>query len=212
MSRCFKLSFFGLFGCVLSLLLVATNVFADAPVATPARIYFPSIETIVGNPAGKVTIVEFFDYNCEYCHKMPALLSKLMQSNPNIRIVYRDYPVLGQGSQLAAQAAVAAALQGKYVAMHNALFSSRNYDVMQLATSAGLDSKKLQKDITGRAVKKQLQATAKDANELKLSGVPVVVIAATPDKSQKVVKAYVLTAPSFADLQQAVNAVSGSAG
>lgn len=210
MSRCFKLSIISLLGCIMSLLLVTTTASAETPVPTPAKIYFPAINTVAGNPAGKVTIVEFFDYNCEYCHKMPGLLSKIMQSNPNIRVVYRDYPVLGTESQLAAQAAVAAAMQGKYLAMHDALFSSRSDTVIDLAASAGLDAKKLKSDIASRAVNKELQATAKAANDLRLNGVPVVVIAPTPGKSQKVVNAYVLTAPSYAELQAAVNAASGS--
>ncbi len=210
MSRCLKLSIASLLGCVLSLL-ISTNVLADAPVSTSAKIYFPAMNTVAGNPAGTVTIVEFFDYNCEYCHKMPGLLSKIIQSNPNVRVVYRDYPVLGTESQLAAQTAVAAAIQGKYLAMHEALFNSRSDTVMQLAASAGLDAKKLKSDIASRAVNKQLKSTAEAANDLRLNGVPVVVIAATPSKSQKVVKAYVITAPSYADLQQAVNAASGAA-
>ncbi len=211
MSRSFKLSIASLLGCVLSMLLI-TNVFAESSVATPARIYSTPVDTTAGNPTGKVTIVEFFDYNCEYCHKMPSLLSKIMQANPNVRVVYRDYPVLGTESQFAAQAAVAAAMQGKYLPMHNALFSARNDTVMELATSTGLDANKLKKDLTNKVVSQQLQATAKAANELKLSGVPVVVIGATPNKSQKTVNAYVLTAPSYAELQKAVSAVSGSTG
>lgn len=203
------------FGLVLSLVFAGV-VCADDAIPTPAQLYFPKVNTVVGNPNGKITIVEFFDYNCGYCHEVPALFTKLMKSNPEVRIVYRDYPVLGPNSTFAARAALAAAQQGKYVELHNALFATHrpltDATIQQLASSLGVDISKFSRDLSSRAVDQQLRSTAQAANRLQLNGVPVVVIGTTPDsKSQKPVKAIVLTAPSYSELKDAVNQL-GSVG
>ena len=62
---------------------------------------------ILGNPEGDVTIVEFFDYNCPYCKRVKPEVQALMASDPNIRLVYREWPILGDGSVFAARAALA---------------------------------------------------------------------------------------------------------
>src|ERR671919_854582 len=74
-----------------------------------------------GNPSGDVTLVEFFDYNCPYCRRVAPTVVELGESDPDLRPVYKEYPILGPGSQFAARAALASRRQGKYVAFHNAL-------------------------------------------------------------------------------------------
>lgn len=194
----------------LCMFFATTSANADAPVPTPAQIYNPSLNTIAGNPNGKITIVEFFDYNCGYCHKMPGIFNQLISSNSNVRIVYRDYPVLGPESTYAARAALAAAEQGKYLPFHHALFSSRQLsddNIQRIAQSLGIDSRKLAKEITSHHINRELRLTAQTAAKLGLNGVPVVLIASTPDKNQKTVNAYILTSPSLRELQSAVKAV-----
>lgn len=190
----------------------AGAVYADGTMPTPAQLYFPAVNTVYGNPNGKITIVEFFDYNCGYCHQVPALFNKLIKSNSEVRIVYRDYPVLGPDSTFAARAAIAAAEQGKYVAFHDALFKTRkplnDATISQLASTLGVDTDKLYQDLKSRSVDQQLRTTAQAANRLQLNGVPVVVIGNTPTDKNKPVKAIVLTAPSYSELQEAVNKLS----
>jgi protein-disulfide isomerase len=78
-----------------------------------------------GNPNGNVTVVEFFDYNCPYCRAMAPLMEKVEAADPQLRIVYKEFPILSPGSVFAAKAALAANKQGKYVAFHRALYQIR---------------------------------------------------------------------------------------
>lgn len=195
--------------------LVSANIWADSAVSTSAQLYFPSVNTVAGNPNGKVSIVEFFDYNCGYCHEVPAILSRITEQNSDVRIVYRDYPILGPSSLVAARAAVAAAEQGKYDSLHNALFASNSSldesNILRIASSLGINVDKLNNDVNTHAVSAQLHANAADAAELGLNGVPVVVVAPTPAKGQRSVNGYILVAPTYGELQQAVNAASNNA-
>ena len=75
-----------------------------------------------GNPRGDVTVVEFFDYNCCYCKRVAPAVKALIKADANVRVVYKEFPILGPSSLLAAKAALAAHRQGKYVVFHEALF------------------------------------------------------------------------------------------
>ena len=75
-----------------------------------------------GNPAGDVTVVEFFDYRCPHCRRMAPVVKALLAEDPGIRLVYKELPILGEESTLAARAALAARGQGKYVDAHDRLF------------------------------------------------------------------------------------------
>ena len=76
---------------------------------------------VLGNVDGDVTIVEFFDYNCPYCKRVKPEIQALMAADPDIRLVYREWPILGEGSVFAARAALAARNQGKYEEFHWAM-------------------------------------------------------------------------------------------
>jgi protein-disulfide isomerase len=76
---------------------------------------------VLGNVDGDVTIVEFFDYNCPYCKRVKPEIQALMAADPDIRLVYREWPILGEGSVFAARAALAARNQGKYEEFHWAI-------------------------------------------------------------------------------------------
>ena len=83
----------------------------------------PDIPSL-GNPAGNVTVVEFFDYQCPYCKKMAPELAKLVQDDGNIRIVLKDWPIFGDASMLAAKLALAAKYQNRYAQAHDALIGA----------------------------------------------------------------------------------------
>jgi protein-disulfide isomerase len=74
-----------------------------------------------GNPEGDVTMVEFFDYNCPYCRKVESVVLETEKADPKLRIVFKEFPILGASSVFAAKAALAANRQGRYVAFHKAL-------------------------------------------------------------------------------------------
>ncbi len=104
-----------------------------------------------GNPDGDITLVEFFDYQCGYCKRVHPTVSKLIKDDGNIRLVYKEFPILGPASVYATRAAIASRLQGKYLKFHNALMkfkgSLSNERVLKLATKVGLDVDKLANDI-----------------------------------------------------------------
>jgi protein-disulfide isomerase len=101
---------------------------------------FPGAEA--GNPKGDVTIVEFTDYNCGFCRASVPDVQRLLKSDGNIRLVYRELPILSQFSRDAALLALAAARQGKHKAFHDALFAGGRADAANMAAAArkaGLD-------------------------------------------------------------------------
>jgi protein-disulfide isomerase len=132
-----------------------------------------------GNPAGDVTIVEFFDYNCSYCKRVAPTVKALIKSDPNIRVVYKEFAILGPPSVLAAKAALAAQRQGKYVPFHGALMSSgraTDSTIAALAKNLGMDYGKLLKDMKDPAISKTLQRTYRLAGLLGINGTPAFII------------------------------------
>ena len=96
-------------------------------IARRARDLFRDPESPVGgNPDGDVTLVEFFDYRCVHCRRIAPMMSKAEQGDPNLRIVYKEFPILGPGSSLASRAALASRRQGKYLVFHKALMRTKN--------------------------------------------------------------------------------------
>src|SRR3546814_2397253 len=82
---------------------------------------------VTGNPNGDVTLVEFFDYNCPYCRRVAPVVAEAEAADPQLRIVYKEFPILGPGSVFAAKAALAAHRQGLYFAFHEALMRSEEH-------------------------------------------------------------------------------------
>jgi len=106
---------------------------------------------VLGNPDGDVTIVEFFDYNCPYCRRVKPEMEALLAADPNVRVVYREWPILGDGSVFAAKAALAARNQGKYVEFHWAMMEMNGRadeaTVMRTAEQIGLNIGQLRQDM-----------------------------------------------------------------
>lgn len=139
---------------------------------------------ILGNPEGNVTVVEFFDYQCIHCKKMSPILAELVESDKNVRIIYKEFPIFGKSSTLASKAALAAAKQGKYKEMHEALFKlGQNINqktILAAAKPLGLNMDKFEKDMDSEEITKALDANRQLAEALHLLGTPALVIAATP--------------------------------
>lgn len=134
----------------------------------------------IGNPQGNEIIVEFFDYQCPHCKEMNEPVKNLIEKNPNLKIIFRDWPIFGGASLSGAKAAIAAKNQGKYFAMHEALLTSSNPltddKIYTIASSLGLDVKQLKKDMESDAVKEQIESTFSLAKSLELSGTPVFIV------------------------------------
>lgn len=199
-----------LLGCCLVLFSLYAKADITGAIKTPTALYYPDINTIDGNPKGKVTVVEFFDYRCGYCRASAPILANFVRNHPNVRVVYRDYPLLGTVSRYAALAAVATGKQNKYGAMHAALFGQKspldNGTIIELAGKTGANPQQVLQDMQGTAVQQQLQVNSSLAQSLNISGVPVFIIARTPARTKNTpTSAYMVISPSYNDFQTVLN-------
>jgi protein-disulfide isomerase len=133
-----------------------------------------------GNQNGDATLVEFFDYNCHYCRKVAPSVIELEEADPDLRLVYKEFPILGPGSQFAARAALASRKQGKYVPFHNALMRATEQvteeTVMEIAREVGLDVKQLRADMQDPTIQEAIGRNLQLANALGITGTPSFVI------------------------------------
>ena len=131
---------------------------------------------VSGNLEGDVTVVEFFDYRCGYCKRVAGTVAQLQQDDPNVRVVYKDYPILGEASELASRAALASKVQGKHLAFHEALLASEEEltqeTILVLATAVGLDTEKLHRDMESPSIQTTIERNRALARELGINGTP----------------------------------------
>ena len=133
---------------------------------------------VAGNVAGDVTLVEFFDYRCGVCKRVHSIIEEVVKRDGKVRLVYKEWPILGPQSVLASRAAIAARKQGddKYVDFHNKMMTARQSlspgSIMKLAESAGLDQTRLQRDMKDPEIDKILRRNYDLAQALKLNGTP----------------------------------------
>ncbi|HEY9217644.1 MAG TPA: DsbA family protein [Phenylobacterium sp.] len=171
-------------GISLATLFTAPLTTVERPAAQPldveALLFDPATPT-GGNPKGNVTIVAFFDYNCGYCKKASPALEKLVTEDGNIRLVYKDWPILAETSVVGAQMALAAKYQGKYEAAHKALMELRSLSSANIGTAlkdAGIDRARLSADLKskGPEIAALLKRNHDQANALELPGTPVYLV------------------------------------
>ncbi|MEO8401932.1 MAG: DsbA family protein [Gammaproteobacteria bacterium] len=149
--------------------------FADA-------LFHQSNDPMAGNPTGKITVVEFFDYQCPHCVEMTPVLDGLIKNNPDVKIVFKEFPIRGPISEVASRAALAANAQGKYFEFHRALMQSKvepltEDAIYNIAQSVGLDLVKLKAAMKSDSINQQLKANYKLAQQLQLLGTPAFFIA-----------------------------------
>src|SRR5690242_21449916 len=146
-----------------------------------AALLDPKVAYVAGPADAKVTVAEFFDYRCPHCKASLAAMRHLADSGKSVRIAYIERPILTADSMVAAQAAVAARRQGdKYVPFHFALMATTGElpkdRILDIARSVGLDTVKLEKDMTDPAVLESVKASNELANKLHFNGTPTFVI------------------------------------
>lgn len=136
-------------------------------------------QAVVGNPDGDVTLVEYFDYNCGYCKQSLASVAKLIEGDPKLRVVLKDFPILGPDSVEAAHIAVAARMQlsrDKFWEFHKKLLSTRGHigkaQAMAAAKEVGADMDRLEKDANSPETEKAIKEVAAQAEQLKFDGTP----------------------------------------
>jgi protein-disulfide isomerase len=144
-----------------------------APVRSQLEMPFPG--AVLGNPQGKVTLVEFSDYACTYCRQSVADVKQLIAANPDLRVVVREYPILRPESADAARMALAAAQQGKYSAYHDAMYRLGPPDketIEQAATEAGIDLAAANKAIASGIFDSFLRSNIALADRIGINGTP----------------------------------------
>jgi len=141
-------------------------------------------QVVLGNPQGNVTMVEFFDYNCGYCKRAMADMLTLLKNDPNLKVVLKEFPVLGPGSVDAARVATAVRMQDKsgkkYLEFHQKLLGGRGQvdkaHALAAAKDVGLDVARIEKDMDSAEARESIQEAFKLAEALGLNGTPSYVV------------------------------------
>ena len=170
------------------------------------QIFRDKADFVAGNPNGKVTMVEFFDYNCGWCKKgFPEVLS-LLESDKDLRFVLKEFPIFGEDSEYAAKAAIASGKQGKYWDLHVAMFQHEGKitkeSVDEIAAGLGLNMDQLKKDMEDPAVTEILARNRSLAQSLAINGTPAFII------DDKLVPGYL----PKAELATAINEIRAKGG
>ncbi|MCT9000273.1 DsbA family protein [Chelativorans intermedius] len=144
------------------------------------EIFNDSTAPVAGNPDGDVVLVEFFDYNCPYCRKATSDIRQAIEDDPNLKLVFKEWPILGPGSEFAARAALASLKQGKYDAFHHALmgFPGRigENSTLTIAGDVGLDVEQLKRDMQDPAIAAAIERNRALADDLRITGTPTFVV------------------------------------
>jgi protein-disulfide isomerase len=149
-----------------------------------ATIFNSNHQVVLGNPQGNVTMVEFFDYNCAFCKRAMADMLSLLKTDPDLRFVLKEFPVLGPGSVEAAHVAVAARMQDpsgkKYLEFHQKLLGGRGpadkMRALAVAKDVGFDVARLEKDMASDEAKATIEESMKLADALGVNGTPSYVV------------------------------------
>lgn len=131
---------------------------------------------VLGNGSGDVTLTEFFDYNCPHCRTSVPDVHRLISEDPQLRVVFREWPVFGAGSQFCARASIASSRQGKYWQFHTALMGIKgeadNISAIRVAEQVGLDVDRLRQDMEDVAIARQIEHSWLLAEHMGLMGTP----------------------------------------
>lgn len=152
----------------------------EAIAANRKAIYEDPSSFVAGNPDGDVTIVEFFDYHCGYCKRAFGPLMDAIKNDGKIRLILKEFPILGPDSVIASHAALAAGKQGKYFEMHQALYRNKgeldDQRVMEIAKNIGLDTAKLKRDMADPEIARTIERNEKLASTFGVKGTPGFII------------------------------------
>lgn len=151
---------------------------ADNPMPTELReaIERQPFAPVLGNLQGDITLTEFFDYNCPVCKTLPPLFQKLLASDPNLRIVLREWPVIRPESESVAKISLATLKQGKYWQFHHAMMAHKGRadeaSALAVAEAAGLDMAKLKRDRDGKDIMSHIYHSMDLGDHMMLAGTP----------------------------------------
>lgn len=145
-----------------------------------AELYRDPDSPVGGNPDGDVVIVEFNDYQCPYCKRAYQAVKSVVGSDGKVKIVYKDIPILGEASKIAALAALASVKQGKHGVLHNAMMEYTGKldrdKILEIAVGVGVDRAQLEKDMDDPKLKQIIDRNMTLASALGVRGTPAFVI------------------------------------
>lgn len=159
---------------------------ANMPKPEMVKEYSSELFENSGSPTlgdGKVAVAYFFDFNCGHCARQSETIKDVLAKTDKVKIIYKNFPVLGPSSELTARAALAAHQQQKYKEFYAEAWKTREKNpetLKSIAKKLGLDIKKWEADMQGEAVNKELAHVQQLASKMKVSGTPFLAIA--PDK------------------------------
>ena len=137
----------------------------------------------VGPKDAKVVLVEFFDFSCGYCKRLAPSVEEIIKKNPDVKVVFKPITFVSQISKYAAQAALAANEQGKFLEMYTVMLGSEERlseeIINRMAEKAGLDMKKFKEDVASSKVESTIQEVSSLANLLQIRGVPALILNGT---------------------------------
>lgn len=167
---------------------VTVSDFSTSNTSYNKAFYSQNGGNVAGNVNGKVTVIDFFDYRCPDCRKAQKELVKMIKDNKDLRVVYIDYPVLGDPSVVAAKAAFAAMKQNKYLPLHDALMSDQSplttAEIYKVAKNQGIDVAQLKKDMADEAIDKKIDSHLDMGKDLNVNFVPTFIIGNTKEPHQ----------------------------
>ncbi len=151
-----------------------------AIIANKDKLHDTKSNTVAGNPKGDVTLVEFFDYRCGYCRSSHPVIQQLLEDDKNLRIIYKEFPILGPVSLQAARYALAARNQGKYLEMREKLYDPDTplelSALPEMAKAIGLDLDKVKADIESREIATEINDNLQLAQTLNIHGTPAFIL------------------------------------
>lgn len=154
----------------------------DKIAASHDAIYNDGFSHVVGDPAADVTVVEFLDYRCPYCKRAHESVKTLLEADANVRVIVKEFPILGPESTFASRVAMAALMQGDalYEKLNNALMEHKGEldekTVFTLARTAGADIDRLRADMQSPEIAENIRRTYALARELEINGTPGFII------------------------------------
>lgn len=134
---------------------------------------------VAGNPEGDITIVEFFDYRCGFCKRARPEVLALLERDSGVRLVLKEFPILGPESEIASRAAIAARQQNKYWEFHKKLMAEKSLDetrIFSIAAESGLEVERLRTDMAAPAVTEEIDRNRELAEKIGIDGTPTFVV------------------------------------
>lgn len=143
-------------------------------------LYDDGYSFVAGNKDGDVTLVEFYDYNCGYCKQVPSVLARLIEEDKNLKIIFKELPILAESSQFASVAAMASMKQDKFVDFHNAMMKNKRALtedlILKIARDSGVDEDQLLTDMADPEIEANIMKTKYLVQNIGISGTPGFVI------------------------------------